>query len=93
LKKVVFKSPKNPKNPTIEEFSSMVESHDPTWIWSQDPDERERGEFERRAIDAARRQLGDEKAVGIWNRSMHRKVVPAMLHEFLWTSKRRPKTA
>ena len=63
----------------------MVEAHDPTWIWSRDFDERIRGETERRAIDTVRRSIGDQRAVGIWNRSMHKKVVPSMLHEFLWT--------
>ena len=84
-----FRPPKNPKKPTSEEFALMVEAHEPTWVWSKDIQERTRGETERRIIDAARKALGDEKAVAIWNRSMHRKVVPSMLHEFLWTFKRR----
>lgn len=92
MKKIQFRSPKDPKSPTVEEFSLMVESHDPTWVWSRDPEERAKGETERRIIEASRKVIGDQKAVEIWNRSMHKKVVPAMLLDFLWTV-RRPKKA
>lgn len=83
-RKAEFKGPKDPSRPTIEEFASMVEAHDPTHVWSRNPVERDRGEAERSVIDEARRILGDKVTVPVWNRSMHRKVVPSMLGEFLW---------
>ena len=89
MKKALFKHPKDSKNPTIKEFVSMVEAHEPTWVWSYDPSERNNGERERQAIDATRIALGDEVAVGAWNRAMHKKIVPSMLHEFLWTLDKR----
>lgn len=89
MKKAQFKPPKDLNKPTIKEFESMVEAHEPTWVWSRDYEERTRGESEKRLIDSARKSIGDDKAVVIWNKIMHRKVVPAMLHEFLWTVNRR----
>jgi len=91
--KTHFKPPKDLKKPTLEEFASMVEAHEPTWIWSMNPQDRIQGESERMFIDAARKALGDDRAVSIWNKSMHKKVVPSMLHEFLWTFGRRPSKA
>lgn len=91
MKRVQFRPPKDSKNPTLEEFSLMVECHDPTWVWSRDPDERAKGESERRIIEAARRAIGNRRAVDIWNRSMHKKVVPAMLCDFLWTIRKSEK--
>lgn len=79
-----FRPPEDPENPTQEEFVLMVEAHDPTYVWSRNPSERERGEWERAWIDAARDRMGDEASVAIWNRALRRKVVPSMVEEFLW---------
>lgn len=83
-KKKGFRPPEDPSNPTGEEFVLMVEAHDPMYVWSLDQAERERGDWERAAIDEARDRLGDSFSVPVWNRAMHRKVVPSMLGEFLW---------
>lgn len=79
-----FAPPADHDRPTADEFVRMVESHDPTYVWSTDPAERERGEWERSRIDHSREIIGDEVAVIIWNRAMRRKVVPSMIEEFLW---------
>lgn len=83
-KSVVFESPRNPSRPTVEEFYRMVESHDPTYVWSFDAEVRAAGTEERRVVNSARLALGDELAVPIWNRMLRRKVVPSMIEEFLW---------
>jgi hypothetical protein len=88
-----FQTPRDPSNPTVEEFTSMVELHDPTHVWSRDEAEREMGAEERRLIDRARLALGDETTVPIWNRAMRRKVVPSMLVDFLWHVRREMKSA
>jgi hypothetical protein len=89
----MFKPPQNPSMPTIEEFARMVESHDPTYVWSRDAAERARGAEERKLIDKARRLLGDEATVAVWNRALRFKVVPSMIEEFLWRANRPQKSA
>ena len=86
-----FTPPADPKKPTLEEFVRMVERHDPTHVWSRDELEKGVGVEERKFIDKARDHLGDRVAVPIWNRAMHKKIVPAMLEEFLWTVRRKKK--
>jgi hypothetical protein len=83
-----FQPPRDPKKPTIEEFVLMVAAHDPTYQWSKDEAERERGERERRMIDETRKILGDQIAVPVWNRAMHKKIVPSLLSDFLWKVRR-----
>lgn len=83
-----FRPPQDPENPTQEEFLLMVEAHDPTHVWSRSHADRERGEWERSVIDMVRDRVGDSFAVPAWNRAMHRKVVPAMVEEFLWKVRR-----
>lgn len=79
-----FVPPKDQNNPTVEEFAKMVESHDPTHVWSRCEAERLAGAAERKIIDKARRILGDKATVSIWNKSLVRKVVPSMMDEFVW---------
>jgi len=88
-----FAPPADSANPTPQEFASMVEAHDPTYVWSRDEGERLRGQEQRDIIDMARDRLGDLVAVPLWNRAMHKKVVPAMLDEFLWRMRRPAATA
>jgi hypothetical protein len=86
-----FVPPANSNRPTLEEFVRMVERHDPTHVWSRDETLREAGEQERKIIDKTRDRLGDEVAVPVWNRAMHKKIVPSMIEEFLWTVRRKNK--
>jgi hypothetical protein len=88
-----FQPPRDPKKPTIEEFVLMVAAHDPTHQWSRDKTEREKGEQERRMIDEARGVLGDQIAVSVWNRAMHKKVVPSLLSDFLWAVRQESRIA
>ena len=88
-----FIPPKDQSNPTIEEFSRMVECHDPTHVWSRDEAVRAAGAEERKIIDRVRRILGDATTVPIWNRSIYSKVVPAMMDEFLWKFRKESKSA
>lgn len=90
-RKADFCPPRDPERPTLEEFSRMVEAHDPTHVWSRNPEEKERGAAERMEIDRARLVLGDGATVPVWNRAMHRKVVPSMLGEFLWRVEQKAK--
>jgi len=92
-KKKSFQPPRDPKKPTIEEFVLMVEIHDPTYQWSRDEAEREKREQERRTIDETRKILGDQIAVSVWNRAMHKKIVPSLLSDFLWTVRQESRIA
>jgi hypothetical protein len=88
-----FKPPKDQNNPTIEEFAKMVESHDPTYVWSRDEAERLAGAAERKIIDTSRRILGDQATVPVWNRALQKKVVPSMMDEFFWRFSKESKSA
>jgi len=87
-RKPVFTAPSDPGSPTFEEFAAMVEAHDPTFVWSRNPADHERGEAEVRLIEMARDHLGDTVAVPVWNRALIRKVVPSMMDDFLWHVRR-----
>jgi hypothetical protein len=76
------------ENPTPEQFSMMVEAHDPTYSWSDDPVFRERESNKAQIIERAKEFLGDE-AVRIWNEAMRRKIVPSFLDEFVWSKSRK----
>jgi hypothetical protein len=87
-KKPRFVAPSDPDNPTLEEFAAMVEAHDPTFVWSRNPADHERGEAEARLIEMARDSLGDTVAVPVWNRALTKKVVPSMMDDFFWSVRR-----
>ena len=76
------------ENPSVDQFVLMVESHDPTHIWSENDIEVEEGQRMRGIIDKARDFLGDEVAVRVWNSMVRRKIVPSMVDEFLWSMRK-----
>lgn len=75
---------KSKKTTPEEDFREMVEKHDPTYLWSKDPRHIETEARRKREIDRARKILGDQISVPIWNQAIRRKIVPSFLDEHLW---------
>jgi len=57
---------------TTEEFTEMVRQHDICYDYSDDHRAWKKGFNERIAIDKARKELGDEICVPIWNARVSR---------------------
>lgn len=76
-------------NPTLEQFSMMVENHDPTYEWCEDESFRDKESRKAEIIGRARDFVGEEAAVKIWNDAMRKKIVPSFVDEFTWSKKPR----
>lgn len=70
---------------TPQLFQKMTEDHDPTYLWSQNPAHMEREKEKEKEILKARKILGDQVAVPIWNQTMRKKVVPSFVENYLWS--------
>lgn len=71
---------------TTEEFTEMVRQHDICYDYADDHRAWKKGFNERVTIDKARKELGDEICVPIWNARVSR------MHEdaqeiYLWKTK------
>ena len=78
---------------TPELFQRMVEEHDPAYLWSEN-DLHIKIEQERQAeIARARKMLGDETSVPIWNQAIHKKIVPSFVEGYLWKITTKMETA
>jgi len=69
---------------TEEEFRTMCEQHDLTYAYSDDHSVWRRGTDSLRRVREAAAQLGDEKAVPIWNSVVDQKLVPEARTQFYW---------
>ncbi|NCA17733.1 MAG: hypothetical protein EBS90_11930 [Betaproteobacteria bacterium] len=69
---------------TPELFQRMVDEHDPVYLWSENDAHIQNERHKEAEIEKARKIIGDEAAVPIWNQAMRRKIVPSFVEEYLW---------
>lgn len=71
---------------TVDKFREMVQSHDITYEYSDDQRVWKKGSMERAAINAARKELGDEICAPVWNEKVM-KMDKDVQKIYLWKTK------
>lgn len=68
----------------VEQFCSLVASHDLTYTFSDDSRSYDRGRAQLEAIERLKAEIPKDRAVAIWNNNVDRKLAEPYRADFYW---------